>query len=1252
MASRQTRATAGTYATSSTLGKRRSSRPSGPGRPTKRARDDAGNGGARISDSSDDDDDGDLSSEDERDGDEEGNDNVQEIIYVQQDGEDEEKDDEYEELAAAPLQIQEHSEAGCCQGGDNAGDKKAGDNKKAEKCSFCANDPVGQAMDAKKPCDWMPGRFPVECSNCANHRLDKNPNQKCVVTGGRMLYKRYADKDPHEYPVKACDGCKKKELTSTCDVDSILGIACRSCKKSDCTITLGRTRRTMDKRPSLRQGLKRWFRQACDVCYNVQPRKNSQACSFLKDRSATDPKNTKGCEECAASNSTCFRDGYKIPEKGGASFEVPETWDHSVGLNRGFIECRGNSPYRKSCFECARHGNHCRAVNRAADTSCNKCSEIGTTCVNTADNTHWPLVSLATVGFGNFMPFSRCTRCIELGRKCDRQRPCDSCSNNEGDHVCDPWSKEQRNTLKGRLKPAPGPLYYLALGYGAGGVKDVKDGSQLEHWVGPILPIYDLPNNSKALITGISELGKNIRKILWPPKDPVTKRDRAPPHGGPGGQLQKVKVHEITVEQIRNFITESWGEDVFPINQHPKYYSCLERSKKKLDSLRAAAARKLTGKKRKRQKKRRRRTGRVIRAVDDDDDDEDDEDDDEDDDDDDDENDDSDSDSEQDAEGEAASIFPDVNSLFGQGAANTTAALPPQQERQLRPHKKRQRRQELHPSSSLHQGSESHPAAAAGMSYNEAEDMYGDGGSFGSSPEQVGAPGDQTPSQPREWHESHQQNPYPTIAVDPVLSQSLPDQKEHDPNHLAPPSHQLHGKGQGAPASGAVGAFAPQGNHYHNHNRPPPGVRGSGSGSGSGSSNFSFNPDSPGNGNLASTYDVGVTPRRPATNTPQQGLQMTTLPPSNSWPANNAAISQPNANANMGSDNDVPSFTCLPSLPAPSPRWGHYDRDSYTMELWEDTNGVPSVGMAPVRTGIVLFSQGKANHMGHVPMLDILYRIALSRTDVDQQAANDGICADKSLVCQQQNGSTTPVTSRCKCVDHADIPGREPCLSSCICPKCSRASTEILVANDGVNSRPITHEELVGLRAYLCDACTTYYGSGIHVITHAHLHGASRIQGCSLGDANVDGLLQVNSQRMEIYQHAMPGTGCSCGTKLFAAPLCRYHRLSFADAAMRHATNMQKWRDQTFGGKACPGCLLRFPQSRPNMSKYADGPTSNPNGTPFSSWICLLCNDLVLNQTCGNKLVAGWKQWVYEPPQDWDEAEKAVEVSGNALYPS
>ncbi|KAG5984805.1 hypothetical protein E4U55_003170 [Claviceps digitariae] len=402
-------------------------------------------------------------------------------------------------------------------------------------CDFCKNHPHGREMHKLNPCNWLSigGKYILECQNCADHRFSDNPSHICCIGRRKHARQIYASQHPLEYPKDfVCENCKKNSWGNTCDADPILGLSCTSCVTAkpqpeerakhdiqqqnkasadqqskimyECNVCKVGDRELAPK-PNLRQGFPKWFRHACDICKNRGKKKNGFRCSWLDSRENWD----KPCSRCNELKMLCMSSGKPIDKPSVP--EASDKWSTSHSLLAGWAECRGGSPYRQGCRACLDgETHHCRALASEIEYSCSMCWETGIVCWDTKNpelGNYFPLFDFSRVGLGNLCTFSKCTRCKESGRNCDRQRPCDSCvmetkgndgrdgdgnggggSDQVGSCGCDDVN-DGYNCIK-RLDESPGPIYYLALGYGGRGVDDVKDGSKMEHWIGPLLPLY------------------------------------------------------------------------------------------------------------------------------------------------------------------------------------------------------------------------------------------------------------------------------------------------------------------------------------------------------------------------------------------------------------------------------------------------------------------------------------------------------------------------------------------------------------------------------------------------------------------------------------------------------------------------------------------------------------------------------------------------------------------------------------------
>lgn len=442
------------------------------------------------------------------------------------------------------------------------------------RCDFCFRDPIGKQMCKKRYCDYTKGwkgNF-IECSNCADYR-SQNPGSehKCKPPQINNVWRKYGIDDPMEYQPPTCDQCLNTKLAGQCNVDSTLGYSCtvtKACREGKCTVN----GKEMEARPNPRVDVTRWIRAECHVCQNKTKKGTATAgCSWLRDRATWD----QACSYCQTNNLTCLSGGRVVANP--QTLTLPKTWAVNLQVfDRGFIECRRVNPDRRYCKRCREdEHDHCRADASSFFYSCNRCTQLGVDCVDAEDGTSYPIFDLARVGIGGFLPFVECECCRQSGRNCDLQRPCDSCVKH-GDE-CDDWKGDTAKfCIKGRLDPPPGPLYYLALGYGAGGVDDPKDGSAIEHWVGPATSIYSIPENQNRNF--IATMGVQLRSMLKPPG--------APPHGDAtqGGRVSG-RASEITREQIVAWIKDCWPQAI-PMNQLGHYQERVEAVQQKMQDIR------------------------------------------------------------------------------------------------------------------------------------------------------------------------------------------------------------------------------------------------------------------------------------------------------------------------------------------------------------------------------------------------------------------------------------------------------------------------------------------------------------------------------------------------------------------------------------------------------------------------------------------------------------------------------------------
>ncbi|KAF7561708.1 hypothetical protein G7046_g2436 [Stylonectria norvegica] len=431
-------------------------------------------------------------------------------------------------------------------------------------CRFCEEDPAGIAINAVTPCNWreVDGNV-LECSNCCEHRAS-NPNSEhaCKMPFGDhdiTAMRIYAASDPNVYPeavCKACVGSSKRNPASNlnrrdewCDVDPILNVGCVACRNKKTACYLGD--KFMTDRPKLERATKQWYRRRCDNCENRKSVKDGR-CNWTEDRSNW----TAACNVCVANKELCAENGNVIWKP--TNPDAPDSWkvERKKGEDHLFIVSRDNT-WRACCTACDAVSEKCKIWMAQPDHACQRCTSLGLDC--TEKHNRYPLFNLALVGFGGSNIFEPCAPCRAEKRNCDHQRPCDSCVERNEGQKCNQYVAPYKGDSKTKIKDEDynvfnrgasslGPLYYLALGYGPDGVNSVKDGSQLEHWIGPVAPVYQLPNISadKSIRLNYHSRVANNRDFLLP--------NGQPPHGAPGGALHGKLPSEWTTAELRQMI--------------------------------------------------------------------------------------------------------------------------------------------------------------------------------------------------------------------------------------------------------------------------------------------------------------------------------------------------------------------------------------------------------------------------------------------------------------------------------------------------------------------------------------------------------------------------------------------------------------------------------------------------------------------------------------------------------------------------
>ncbi|KAL7957555.1 hypothetical protein V8C34DRAFT_325089 [Trichoderma compactum] len=458
---------------------------------------------------------------------------------------------------------------------------------KQQRCLFCAHDPQGRQMAQVRPCNYerLANGDMVECENCADYRsAHPDKHYKCeplepLTKDGGKIWRRYGIHDPLTYTTQACDQCAKSGKPNQCNVDSILNYGCtvtKACKDGNCTIN-GHKLEAAPK--SLTLGKPAWTRTECQCCEQMTKRgSDTIGCSWLENRAARDHP----CWNCRVRNLACLNGGRLIAEP--RSLTLPRTWNVSPTHEFGFVDCRRNGTDRRICKRCLKDKRcHCHADADSHRYACNRCAQLGLDCVDSANDAYYPIFDLARVGIGLHLPFIQCSCCIKNGRNCDLQRPCDSCVEH-GDQ-CDAFAGDTAKCcINGRLEPRPGPLYYLALGYGAQGVDDVKDGSAVEHWVGPLTSIYGMiPEKQNRQL--IASFAADLREKLF--------AYGRPPHGVVAQNgVMFGPTSMVTKQDIVAWIKSQFSQ-LHPIGDYPGYADYIRAARNFAQNLRSGMPRHL-----------------------------------------------------------------------------------------------------------------------------------------------------------------------------------------------------------------------------------------------------------------------------------------------------------------------------------------------------------------------------------------------------------------------------------------------------------------------------------------------------------------------------------------------------------------------------------------------------------------------------------------------------------------------------------
>lgn len=1007
-------------------------------------------------------------------------------------------------------------------------------------CTFCSKHPVGRAMHAATPCDWRDGLYPLECTNCADYRAT-NPVgaavHECQVPRKAMVYRKYSQHHPVRYDqainsvtgepatdVLVCNRCRTKSKAGSCDVDPILGLQCTACKRESCTLSDGRE---MTFKPNLRQGVEKWFRHACESCTSRAGTRRAPElpCTWMQDRTTWGVS----CANCNEKRLACLDGGQVVGMP--SSIFAPLDWRIGVFLGDGWAELRPNTIWRSACNNCRRDNGHCRASVAQPYSACGRCTAMGIDCVD-RDGTAYPIFDLSQVGFGLHLPFTKCRRCRETGRNCDRQRPCDSCMAADECGMCDNpnvasdvGKRRATNCINGRLDPAPGPLYYLAHGYGGGGVTDLKDGTKLEHWIGPYFEAYSMDSISGS---GRTLVG-NARRLrdARPPKC-------IPPHATPGSLLATAPTSQITAAELGYMISAVWPDSTVLADDHSFPTLLAHASATKMQHSQNPAA-----------------------TADDP------------------------------PTTEELTIARHVN-VYRPGVREILSIIEPLP---------------VEPS----------PAAVQALADAEEAGDAWRAGNVGDAEEELGA-SDRSGSDGEEA-QSAADELFDNIPIDPALQPSSPP----PPVPLAPfsPPGLL---------SLDTDSMAP---HAMTVRQNP---------------SFDCFPED------LSTVDLLSPSRTQFINDAEQlDVEMAMDHPHHATDTNQIRYGvNPFEALPLGVEMEMQTLygpsTSSQVAPTPYQRWGRLnplqDDSRRILPPRDDTNAV--LRRTP-------FSLQVPDGSPNCPGRDMLHGVREPEPEDPNRLAqllqlrqNE---TNASIHCQEldeKHIGETPVPTGeifvpCDKVVHpADVcasQNHDANYPAPVCDECAQNGTQLLV---DPRYDPLTTADILKMRSYLCTSCTAIAGTGPEALLQLCRAGINTVYGRFNGaEPSSDGapttLLAPDGGSVTVFPESRPMTGCSCGSKLFKARLCYFHRIDNAETVLQQVAAVQEWRVQTQQAGKCAGCLVD------NEAKPETPFSSEWFNRMLAAWVCFACGGWVINQPTAPGLVDGWQTWFTSEPESLQE---------------
>lgn len=1111
------------------------------------------------------------------------------------------------------------------------------------KCLFCDKHPE---ISAAKPCDWEqisqsngPKIYNLECTNCADYRSKNKDNTELAEKGGHKCqvpgpttplihfeYKRYGVDDPKTYEKKGCDACERNKWGETCDVDTILGYGCHnhSCRREGgCrvgeVVTLFTRPNKLTRRP--------WYRHPCDRCLLLHKangnREGEDCCSWIKDRGEWEEN--QACRQCQRDGTICLDLGAPMGFFTECRTNLPTTWEIRAQFEADKEKTKGdktkkekweeytevlpNTTWRKPCQGCQTAGKttDCLVMWFQPYHACERCTQIGIDCMVPENGglRHCPIFDLSRVGFGQFTPYQVCKQCLEAGRNCDRQRPCDSCIRHNA--RCDAlhWTKpgciDRGKIARKENKKTynPGPLYYLALGYGPRGVNDLKDGQSIEHWIGPTAPMYGLvdPEDGPQLYKSVA----NAHRSRRPPLDFV------PPACLESG----TELKDRPVGFWRDLMNTYWHNQPKPPRNYPQAYQTvwsIMRSLQGFQMMEAGmepnslvpAVRSFRG-------------GPVLADI---------------------ERTQSDipSAAYQNPHAaqsqEATQLPPNQPSMqYGDGYNHQQNALEPQAEPYPVPLPAANQPGDY---TVFHGQPYGDPAAAGqeedgGHSQQQLQPVPPfldpanqqihnsfDQQTFSQAQNGQQMQQDQGLLNPQDYRSLDQQQ------TDPYSQQMGPHQDPVDPEEDSQwvenlkwlkdfdlsgivPQDADDESGEGRPlAKRAIlapgigndqqerhsGSQSPEesneslevfkrrykhfvdrsGEQAHRRSRANRGER--------------WHKPQPSRGSKRSSQERTARGKRAPKN------------------ANNQVAFNPFLGFTFG-PNQKPQSKEKPK----SSRWKVFNHlEGIDMSEWHESKSKePDEESRPRLFSIVNGQTNKPTPLrdvlGDVPREEKVIRTNLYCGEPGE--GGWGFC----------NAWNTDGKGQAICQSHAHRNTALPYFP--VCNDCTRGNVKYLFQHE---HNPITEGELLSMRAYLCNDCAGQMSSGAPNAVQNQIVGTRRVYGIAADEAHSQSIQKLVNDPSQAAANPMRNTealtGCSCANRMLGTSLCRFHRLYYAEVVMKHTALMQEWRLSRFKKAVCPSCLAQKPSEKVNISANVDGFV---RGAP-TAWACVVCNDWVVNE--------------------------------------